>query len=152
MKYSVFVTVLGGMVLMMGVGCSNSESSTSQESQLVGKDIQNGDNAIVENIQASSGQNLTNYLKGVEDKLSQLKGKHAQLADQVPKTGPGANSKVVLDTILKELTKKGEELLWQIETMKSARGEDHLALQTGMDQTLKELAQSYDKALAQFAG
>jgi len=36
--------------------------------------------------------------------------------------------------------------------MKSAKGEDQLALQTGVDKTLADLAQSYDSALIQFAG
>jgi hypothetical protein len=36
--------------------------------------------------------------------------------------------------------------------MKSAKGEDQLALQTGMNKTLADLALSYDHALVQFAG
>jgi hypothetical protein len=39
-----------------------------------------------------------------------------------------------------------------IEALKSAKGEDFQALQTGMDQKLADLDQSYDKALASFAG
>jgi hypothetical protein len=40
----------------------------------------------------------------------------------------------------------------QIAALKAAKGEDQNVLQTGMDKTLADLDQSYDKALAQFAG
>jgi len=102
--------------------------------------------------QAQTGVTLTTYLKGVDDKLVQLKDKHAKLVEQVQKDGSGAEPTVALNAILGELKKKGEELQFQIEAMKSAKGEDQLALQTGMDQTLKELTQSYEKALAEFLG
>jgi len=108
--------------------------------------------AVVETQQAQTGVTLTTYLKGVDDKLVQLKDKHAKLVEQVQKDGSGAEPTVALNAILGELKKKGEELQFQIEAMKSAKGEDQLALQTGMDQTLKELTQSYEKALAEFLG
>ncbi len=152
MTNPVFVTVLVGMILMMNIGCSNSDSSISPESQLAGKNSQKGDKAVAENIHALSGENRTKYFKGVEGKLKLLKAKHAKLASHQPKAGPGPNSKIVLDSILKELTKEGEEVLWQIEAMKSANGEDHPPLQAGMDLTLEELNHSYDKALDQFLG
>ena len=59
---------------------------------------------------------------------------------------------VVLDTNLDKLTKHGKEVQRQIDELKAAKGNDWLALQSGMNQALEELAQSYDKALARFAG
>ncbi|MDH5563079.1 MAG: hypothetical protein OEY91_05560 [Nitrospirota bacterium] len=152
MKYSVLGNLGVGLVCMMVVGCSNSELGTSSESRLTGKDIPLENEAVVETQQALTGETLTTYLKGVDDKLVQLKDKHAKLVDHVQKDGSGAEPTVALNEILGELKKKGEELQLQIEAMKSAKGEDQLVLQTGMDQTLKELTQSYDKALAEFLG
>jgi hypothetical protein len=152
MKNSVLGNLGLGLVCMMVLGCSNSELGTSPESQLTGKAIPLENEAVVATQQALTGVTLTTYLKGVDDKLVQLKDKHAKLVDQVQKDGSGAEPTVALNAILGELKKKGEELQFQIEAMKSAKGEDQLALQTGMDQTLKELTQSYDKALAEFLG
>ena len=152
MKYSVLGNLGVGLVCMMVVGCSNSELGTSSESRLTGKDIPLENEAVVETQQALTGETLTTYLKGVDDKLVQLKDKHAKLVDHVQKDGSGAEPTVALNEILGELKKKGEELQFQVEAMKSAKGEDQLALQTGMDLTLKELTQSYDKALAEFLG
>jgi hypothetical protein len=59
---------------------------------------------------------------------------------------------MTLDVMLVELTKKGEEVQLQIAALKAAKGEDQNVLQTGVDKTLADLDQSYDKALAQFAG
>ena len=152
MKYSVLGNVFVGIACIMVIGCSNSELSTAPESPLAGKDMPLGDKDVVENIHAPLGENLTTYLQGVEDKLGQLKDKHAKLVNSVPEAGPGSKSRVILDARLAELTKEGEEVQFQIEAMKSAKGEDQPALQIGMDKTLAELDQSYDKALAQFAG
>jgi len=152
MKNSVLGNLGVGLVCMMVVGCSNSELGTSPESQLTGKDIPLENEAVVETQQALTGVTLTAYLKGVDDKLVQLKDKHAKLVEHVQKDGSGAEPTVALNAILGELKKKGEELQFQVEAMKSAKGEDQLALQTGMDLTLKELTQSYDKALAEFLG
>ncbi len=152
MKYSALGNVFVGIGCMMVIGCSNSEVSSVPESQLAVANTPLSDKAVSENIEARLSQNLTMYLQGIEDKLGQLKDKHAKLANHVPEAGPGANSRVVLDAILEELTKKGEEVQWQIEAMKSAKGEDHPALQDGMDETLADLEESYITALAKFAG
>lgn len=153
MKDSALGNVFVAIVCMMVVGCSNSELSSAPESQLaVGGATPLSEKDVVQNIHAPLGENLTTYLQGVEDKLGQLKDKHAKLVNSVPEAGPGSKSRVILDARLAELTKKGEEVQFQIEAMKSAKGEDQLALQTGMDKTLAELAQSYDNALAQFVG
>jgi len=152
MKSSLLRNVVLGMVCLLGVGCSNSELGSSPESQLTGKDIPLDNNAVVERQQALAGETLTTYLNGVDDKLSQLKDKHAKLVHHVQKDGSGVEPTVALNAILDEIKKKGEELQFQIEAMKSATGEDQLALQTGMDKTLNELTQSYDKALAEFLG
>jgi hypothetical protein len=149
MKYSVLGNVCVGIVCMMIVGCSNSELSTAPESSLVGKDMPLGDKVVVEKIQAPLGENLTTYLKVVEDKLAQVKVKHDKLVGHVKEASPGSDA---MDATLVELTKKGEDVQLQIEAMKSAKGEDQLALQTGVDKTLADLAQSYDSALIQFAG
>jgi len=145
--------ILGiGLVCMMVLGCSNSELGTSPESQLTEKDTPLASQAIVETQEAIQGETLATYLKGVDDKLGQLKDKHAKLTDHVQKDASGAEPAVALNAILGELQKKGEELQIQVEAMKAAKGEDQLALQTGMDKALADLAQSYDHALAQFAG
>ncbi len=152
MKYSVLGKLFVGLACMMGVGCSNSEVSTTSESQLVGKDMASGNKDVAENIQASVAKNLTTYLQGFDDKLSQLKDKHAKLVSQAKEAEPGSKSRESMDAILKELKKKSEEVQFQIEILKSGKGEDQLALQTGMDKTLADLDQSYDQALAEFAG
>jgi len=152
MKYSALGKFFVGIAFMMVIGCSNSEFSSAPESQLAVTDTLLSEKDVVENIQAPLGQNLTMYLQGVEDKLGKLKDKHAKLANHVPEAGPGSKSRVTLDATLVELTKKGEEFQFQIEVLKSAKGKDQPALQTGMDKTLADLDQSYDKALAQFAG
>jgi hypothetical protein len=152
MKYFVLDNLGLGLVCMMVFGCSNSELGTSPESQLTGEDTPLESHAVVEAQQALAGETLTTYLKGVDDKLGQLKDKHAKLVDHVQKDGSGTEPTLALNAILGELKKKGEELQFQIEAMKSAKGEDQLALQTGMDKALADLAQSYDDALAQFAG
>jgi len=152
MKHSLLGNVFVGIVCMMIVGCSNSELSNAPESSLAGKDMELGNKEVVENIQAPLGENLTTYLKVVEDKLAQVKVKHDKLVGHVKEAAPGTDSTMALDALLVELTKKGEDVQFQIEAMKSTKGEDHLALQTGMDKTLSDLAQSYDNALAQFVG
>jgi hypothetical protein len=146
MKNSPLGNVFVGIVCMMVIGCSNSELSSVPESQLAVADTPLSDKAVSENIEAPLGQNLTIYLQGVEDKLGQLKNKHAKEA------APGSDSIMTLDVMLVELTKKGEEVQLQIAALKAAKGEDQNVLQTGMDKTLADLDQSYDKALAQFAG
>jgi hypothetical protein len=140
MKNSPLGNVFVGIVCMMVIGCSNSELSSVPESQLAVADTPLSDKAVSENIEAPLGQNLTIYLQGVEDKLGQLKNKHAKLEG------------MTLDVMLVELTKKGEEVQLQIAALKAAKGEDQNVLQTGVDKTLADLDQSYDKALAQFAG
>lgn len=152
MKISVLRNVVVGMICLLGVGCSNSELGSSSESQLAEKNISLDNNAVAETQQSLPGESFTTYLKGVDDKVDQLKDKHAKLVDHVQKEGSGAEPTVALNGILAELKKKGEELQFQIEAMKSAKGEDQLALQAGMDKTLADLGQSYDDALAQFAG
>ena len=152
MKYPALGNVYVGVACMLVMGCSNSELSSAPESRVAVKDAQLEDQDVVESIQAPLSENLTTYLQGVADSLAKLQEKHGQLANHVPADGPGSKSRVSLDAILDELTKKGEEVQFQIEAMKSAKGEDHPALQTGMDKTLADLDQSYDKALAQFAG
>ena len=141
-----------GLACMMVIGCSNSENSTAPESQLAEVDAQLENKDLAESIQAPLSENLSTYLEGVKDKFAQLKDKHAQLVGQVSETGPGTEPKVALDATLEELTKKGEEIQLQIEAMKSAKGEDQPVLQTDMDKSLADLDQSYDTALAQFAG
>jgi hypothetical protein len=89
------------------------------------------DQDSMESFQAPVSENLTTYLQGVEDKLGQLEEKHAKLVNFVTEAGPGSKSRVILD---------------------AAKGEEHSALQTDMDKTLADLDQSYDKALAEFAG
>ena len=152
MKYSALGNVCVGIVCMMVMSCSNSELSTAPESQVAVNDEQLEDQDSRESIQAPVSKNLTAYLQGVEDKLGQLEEKHAKLVNFVTEAGPGSQSRVSLDVRLAELTKKGEEVQFQIEAMKSAKGEDHSALQISMDKTLADLAQSYDNALAEFAG
>ena len=149
MKHSLLGNVFVGIVCMMIVGCSNSELSNAPESSLAGKDMELGNKEVVENIQAPLGENLTTYLKVVEDKLAQVKVKHDKLVGHVKEASPGSDA---MDATLVELTKKGEDVQLQIEAMKSAKGEEQLALQTDMDKTLADLAQSYDNALTQFAG
>jgi hypothetical protein len=152
MKNSPLGNVFVGIVCMMVIGCSNSELSSVPESQLAVADTPLSDKAVSENIEAPLGQNLTIYLQGVEDKLGQLKNKHAKLEGRVKEAAPGSDSIMTLDVMLVELTKKGEEVQLQIAALKAAKGEDQNVLQTGMDKTLADLDQSYDKALAQFAG
>jgi hypothetical protein len=152
MKYSVLGTVCVGIVCMMVVGCSNSEISTAPESQLPEKAVPLIANEAEETIQAPLDEKLTTYLKGVEDKLAQVKVKHDTLVGHVKDVAPGSDSLNAFDATLVKLKKKGDDLHFQIEAMKSAKSEDQLALQIGMDKTLADLAQSYDDALAQFAG
>jgi hypothetical protein len=152
MNYPVLVKVLVGVVCIMGVGCSNSETSLSSESQSTGKGLPLDDKASVENRQVPVDVYLTTYLQGVEDKLDKLKDKHAKLVGQVKEAAPGSDSIMALEATLDELTKNGEEIQFQIEALKSAKSEDFQALQAGMDQRLADLDQSYDKALAPFAG
>ncbi len=149
MKYSALGNVCVGIVCMMVIGCSNSELSTAPEAQVAVNDEQLEGKDVMESIQAP---NLTTYLQHVEDKLGQLKDKHAKLVNTEPETGPGSKSRVILDTRLAELTQEGEEVQFQIEAMKAAKGEDQLALQTGIDKALADLDQSYDTALTEFAG
>ncbi len=149
MKYSALGNVCVGIVCMMVMSCSNSEIGTAPESQVVVNDSQLEGKDATESIQAP---NLTTYLQGFEDKLGRLKDKHVKLVSQAKEAAPGSKSRESLDAILEELTKKGEEVQFQIEAMKSAKGKDQLALQTGMDKTLADLDQSYDQALAEFAG
>ncbi len=152
MKYSALGNVCVGIVCMMVISCSNSELSTTPESQVAVNDEQLEDQNSMESIQAPVSEDLTTYLQGVEDQLGHLKEKHATLVNSATKAEPGSQSRVSLDVRLAELTKKGEEIQFQIEAMKAATGEDHAALQTGMGKTLEELAESYDNALAEFAG
>ncbi|MEX0829120.1 MAG: hypothetical protein WD032_02655 [Nitrospirales bacterium] len=152
MKSSVLKNIVVGMVCLLGVGCSNADPGSTSESQVTGKDMALDNNAVSETEQALGEETLTTYLKGVDDKLAQLKDKHAKLVDHVQKEGSGAEPTVAFNAILDELKKKGEELQFQIEAMKSAKGEDQLALRAGMNKTLADLAQSYDHALVQFAG
>ena len=153
MKDSALGNLFVAIVCMMVVGCSNSELSSAPESQLaVGGGTPLSEKDVVQNIHAPLGENLTTYLQGVEDKLGQLKDKHAKLEGRVKEAAPGSDSIMTLDVMLVELTKKGEEVQLQIAALKAAKGEDQNVLQAGMDKTLADLDQSYDKALAQFAG
>jgi hypothetical protein len=152
MKYSAPGNVFVGIVCMMVMSCSNSELSTAPESQVAVNNERLEDQDSMESFQAPVSENLTTYLQGVEDKLGQLKDKHAKLEGRVKEAAPGSDSIMTLDVMLVELTKKGEEVQLQIAALKAAKGEDQNVLQTGMDKTLADLDQSYDKALAQFAG
>ena len=152
MKYSLAVNVFVGMVWLMVAGCGTSESGSPEEYQLAGEEVQSGDKEAVETIQASMEENLNEYVKIVEGKMGQLLDKHAKLVDQAQQTGSGTEAQVALDANLEDLTKKGKEVQRQINKLKAAKGKDWLALQSGMNQALEELAQSYDKALAQFPG
>jgi hypothetical protein len=152
MKYSAPGNVFVGIVCMMVMSCSNSELSTAPESQVAVNNERLEDQDSMESFQAPVSENLTTYLQGVEDKLGQLKDKHAKLEGRVKEAAPGSDSIMTLDVMLVELTKKGEEVQLQIAALKAAKGEEHSALQTDMDKTLADLDQSYDKALAEFAG
>ncbi len=152
MKYSAPGNVFVGIVCMMVMSCSNSELSTAPESQVAVNNERLEDQDSMESFQAPVSENLTTYLQGVEDKLGQLKEKHAKLEGRVKEAAPGSDSIMTLDVMLVELTKKGEEVQLQIAALKAAKGEEHSALQTDMDKTLADLDQSYDKALAEFAG
>ena len=127
MKYSVVVNALVGMVAMMVVGCGNFGSSPQEETRV-------------------------EYSKYAEGKLGQLLDTHAKFVVQVQQRGLGSERQAALDATLDDLTKKGEAVQRQIEALKASKGQDWLALQFHMNQALQELAQSYDKALAQFAG
>ena len=152
MKPSVLKNLSVWFVCMVLVGCSNSELGTAPESQLGKKDTSLENDAVVEVQQALVGETFTAYLKEIDGKLGQLKVKHAKLVDHVQKDASETEPTVALNPILSELKMRGEELHIQVEAIKSAKGEDQLALQAGMDKALADLAQAYDQALAKFAG
>lgn len=152
MKPSVLKNLSVWFVCMVLVGCSNSELGTAPESQLAKKDTSLENNAVVEVQQALVGETFTTYLKEIDDKLGQLKVKHAKLVDHVQKDASETEPTVALNPILSELKMRGEELHIQVEAMKSAKGEEQLALQAGMNKALADLAQAYDHALAKFSG
>lgn len=152
MKYSALGNVCVGIVCMMVMSCNNFELSTAPESPVAVNDAQLEDQDVAGSIQAPLDENLKTYFQGIEDKLGQLEEKHAKLVNSATEAGPGSKSRVSLDVSVAELTKKGEEVQLQIEAMKSAKSKDQSALQTSMEKTLAELAESYDTALAEFAG
>ena len=152
MKYSMVVNVLVGMVWLMIAGCGTSESGSPDESRLAEEKMQLGDKEVVDTIQAPGEENLNEYVKIVEGKLGQLTDKHAKLVDLGQQAELGSEPQAAFDTSLGDLTKKREEIQVQIETVKAAKGKDWIPLQSGMNQALEELGQSYDTALAKFAG
>ena len=151
MKYSAVVNVLVGIVWMVVAGCGTSESNTPQESRFAEEKVQSGDKEVVETSQASLQENRNEYVKIIEEKLSQLNENHAKLVDQAQATS-GTEVQVVLDKTLDDLTKQGKEVQQQIDELKEVNVDDWLALQPDMNQALEELAQSYDRALAKFTG
>ena len=151
MKNSVVINVLLGMVLMVVAGCGTSESNAPQETRLAEEKVQSGDKEVVETSQASLQENRTEYVKIIEEKLSQLNENHAKLVDQAQAVS-GSEVQVVLDKTLDDLTQQGKEVQQQIDELKEVNVDDWLALQPDMNQALEELAQSYDRALAKFTG
>ncbi len=152
MKYSVIVHVLVGFLCMVITGCGMSESGVSQESKLSVEKVETGANSVTEGSQAFLVDDRNEYVEVVEAKLIQLNDDHAKLVDRAQQAGSGTQLQADLDTMLNELTKQGIDAKEQINELKSAKVEEWLALQSGMNTALEELAQSYDQALAKSAG
>jgi len=70
----------------------------------------------------------------------------------VRQAGNGSGIPSASDIALDDLIRKGQALQRQIEALKAAKGKDWLTLRPGINAALEELSQSYDKALAKFAG
>ena len=95
----------------------------------------------------------------VKDKMGQLIGKHARLADQIQKKGLEGEPQTTIEEsidnlaqIIEDLSQKGEEVQKQIDLLREAKGQEWLVLRPGLNQALEELTQAYDKALTQFVG
>ena len=149
--------VLVGMVWIIVAGCGSSESGSTEEYQLAGKEIQseendNKDRKIVEQAPVPLTGDRNEYFKIIEDKRGQILDKHARLVTQIQQAGDRSESLPALDVSLDDLIQKTEEVHRQIEVLKAAKGRDWLALQSDMNRALEELGRSYDKALAQFGG
>ena len=126
MKFSVVVMVLVGMVGMLVVSWGNFESGPPEETR-------------------------HEYSKFAEGQMSQILETHARLAVQIQQRGLESERRTALDTTLDGLTKKREAVQSQIQAMKAAKGQGWWALQFRMNQSLEELAESYNRAFARNA-
>jgi hypothetical protein len=151
MKNFMLLNVVGGIVWLTVAGCSASDSGPVEESQLAGKEVSSGTSDIVATVAAPQEGDMNEYFRVVEGKFDQLKEKHAKLTEQVGQKGSDAETPSALDKALEDLTQKGREVQKQIETLKTAKGNEWIALQPDMNRALDELTQSYDAALARFS-
>ncbi|GJL52746.1 MAG: hypothetical protein NPIRA01_39730 [Nitrospirales bacterium] len=151
MKYSVGVNVLIGIAWMMVAGCGTSESNAPQDTQFAEETHQPGAKEVVETSRASLEENRNEYVKVVEGQLNQLNDDHEKLVDRAHQARSGTQVQADLGKSLKNLTDQGKKVQKQIDELKATKVEDWNALQSGMNQALEELTQSYDQALAKYA-
>ena len=126
MKFSVVITVLVGMVSMLVVGCGYFESGPPEETR-------------------------KEYSQFAEGQMSQILETHARLAVQIQQRGLESERRTALDTTLVGLTKKREAVQRQFQALKAAKGQGWWAHQFRMNQSLEELAESYNRAFARNA-
>ena len=127
MKGSVVMWILIGMLCMLVAGCGKFNPGPPEKTR-------------------------HEYSKFAEGKMGQMLDKHARLAVQIQQRGLEFERRTALDTTLDDLAKKREAIQRQIDELKAAKGQGWWALQFRMNQSLEELAQSYNRAFAQFAG
>ena len=127
MKFSVVVNVLVGMVGLMVAGCGYFESGPPEKTR-------------------------HEYSKFAEGQMSQILETHARLAVLTQQRGLESERRTALDVTLDDLTKKVEAVQTQIVALKATNGQGWFAHQFRMSQALEELAQSYNRALARYAG
>ncbi len=151
MKFSTIVSVLVGFMCIVVAGCEISESGSPQNIEFAEEKVHPSEKEVVETSQASMEVNREEYVTVVEDKLTQLNDDHAKLVGRAQQAGPGTQIQEDLDTILNDLTKQGKEVQQKMDELKSAKVEDWNALQSGMNQAMEKLGQSYDQALTKYA-
>ncbi|GJL64162.1 MAG: hypothetical protein NPIRA04_28160 [Nitrospirales bacterium] len=151
MQYSVGVNVLLGIAWMIVVGCGTSESNPPQDTQFAEETHQPGAKEAVETSRASLEEGRNEYVKVVEGQLHQLNDDHEKLVDRAHQARPGTQVQADLHKSLENLTGQSQKVQQQIDELKATKVEDWNALQSGMNQALEELTQSYDQALARYA-
>ena len=155
LKHSLRMNVYIGVLCLAIGACGYSESGSPEASAVRESEAKLGGHDVKEMAEmrgTRSDENMQEFLRSVEEKFGQLKSKHAKLADRIQQGDRSADAKVALDATLENLIRKGQAVQQQIQTLKTAKGQDWLALQAGINQALADMDQAYENALLHFAG
>ncbi len=153
MKFSICVHVLAGLVFLMGVGCGSSDSGSSPEpTGKTKEDMSVRKPAVINPVSTPQDKDLQGYIKVIEQQLTKLQNSHAALVKAAQQSESNPEHQKLWETSLDDLTLKSHEVERKIHALKAAKERKWITLQPGLNHALKELTDSYERALARVAG